>query len=149
MASYTFTVTQATYNFTATVSSPANLTLADYPDNVAITNVLTTVTVINNVQPITISGTGGQAFNQSLNTTDNVAFASVTTPKIYGAAQQPVYFPNGISLANVGTTFNGGVDMAGIINTFTNQLSLIFALLPVTFGTVRSPSYLSVNFGSV
>jgi hypothetical protein len=104
--------------------------------------------VINSVSPVTVTG-NIQNFNQSLNTTDYVAFAGITTPTISGPAQAPVYFPTGISVANVGTTFNGSIDMAGVFSTFTNQLSLLFALLPLNFGTVTTPSFFSVNFGNI
>ena len=108
MSSYTFTVTEVVYNFTATVANPAEVVLADYPDDVTITTQLTTITVVNSVQPITITGFG--SYNQSLNTTDNVAFASVTTPEIYGVAQTPVYFPTGIQVAqSAGTGTSIGV----------------------------------------
>jgi hypothetical protein len=115
MSSFSFTVTQVTYNFTATVSNPATLTLADYPENVSVVNNVSTITVINNIQPVTISGIGGEGgnFNQSLNTTDNVAFASVTTPNIYGVAQTPVFFPTGIEIAqSAGTGTSIGVKFA-------------------------------------
>lgn len=146
----TFTVTQVTYNFTATVGTPIALRLAETPDTVNVTNQISTITVINTVQPVTISGIGGSGggapYNQSLNTTDNVSFASVTTPTIYGQAQQPVFFPTGISLANQGTNFQGGIDLGLISGTYTNQLSLIFALLNIDFGTVTQPSLYSIKF---
>ena len=109
MSSFSFTVTQITYNFTATVSNPATLTLADYPDNVSVVNNVNTITVINTVQPVTISGIGGEGgnFNQSLNTTDNVGFASVTTPNIYGVAQTPVFFPTGLRIVETAGTSVG------------------------------------------
>jgi len=108
MSSYTFTVTEVVYNFTATVANPAEVVLADYPDDVTITTQLTTITVINSVQPITVTGSG--QYNQSLNTTDNVAFNSVTTPEIYGISQTPVYFPTGIQIAqSAGTGTSIGV----------------------------------------
>jgi hypothetical protein len=146
--SNTFTVTQITYNFTATVGNPVSLRLEETPDTVTVVNQLNTITVINSVQPVTISGLGGggQTYNQSLNTTDNVSFASVTTPQIYGLAQQPVYFPTGISLTNVGSSFIGGLDLGGIAMTFTNQLSLIFALLNIDLGTVQQPQLYSIRF---
>lgn len=143
-----FTVTQVTYNFTATISEPVALTLAETPDTVTVVNQISTITVINTVQPVTISGLGGGGaqYNQSLNTTDNVSFASVTTPQIYGSAQQPVYFPTGISVANQGTNFIGGIDLGLIEGTFTNQLSLVFALLNIDFGTVQQPTLYSIQF---
>ena len=110
MSSFNFTVTQVTQNFTATVRYPINLTLQETPDTVSVVNAVSTITVINNVQPVTVTGVGGggggTVYNQSLNTTDNVAFASLTTPTIYGPAQTSVYFPNGINLANLGNSFN-------------------------------------------
>jgi hypothetical protein len=112
MSSFSFTVTQVTYNFTATIANPAAVTLAQYPDDVTITTQLTTVTVINTTQPVTVSGIGGGGgnFNQSLNTTDNVGFASVATPEIYGINQQPVYFPTGLTISpSAGTTSSIGV----------------------------------------
>jgi hypothetical protein len=110
MSSFSFTVTQVVYNFTATVANPATLTLADYPDDVNVTTQVNTVTVINSIQPVTIMGfDSGAGYNQSLNTTDNVGFASVTTPVIYGVAQTPVYFPTGLQIANSGTSTSIGV----------------------------------------
>jgi len=152
--SFNFTVTQVTQNFTATLTNPINLTFTEDPDTVNIVNQITTVTVVNNIQPVTISGVGGGSgggvgYNQSLNTTDNVAFASVTTPAIYGPAQNPVLFPNGISVANVGNTFNGSIDLGQLYGTFTNQISLILALLPLDFGTALIPGTISINFGPV
>lgn len=149
MPNYVFTVTQDISNFTATIAYPVNLTFNETPDQVQVANVVSTVTVINSVQPITISGAGGQTFNQSLNTTNHVAFASVTTPTIYGPAQQPVFFPTGISVQNVGTVFSGTIDQGAIYNTFTNQLSLLFALVPLNFGGITNPATISINFGSV
>jgi hypothetical protein len=144
-----FTVTQITYNFTATVNTTTNLTLVDTPYTVTVVNSATSVSVINNVQPVTISlsgGGGGSSYNQSLNTTDNVAFATLTVPTIYGPAQQPVYFPNGISTVNYGTYFTAVLDVGGIYNTFTNQFSLITALLPLNFGTLVNPAPISLIF---
>lgn len=148
---FVFTVTQVTQNFTATMTNPINLTLASDPDAVNVVNQVTTVTVINNVQPVTVSGVGGgnAEFNQSLNTTDNVSFASVTTPIIYGPAQTPVSFPNGISVTNQGNTFNGSIDLGQLYGTFTNQISLILALLPLDFGGALVPGTISINFGPV
>lgn len=151
MPVYNFTATQIVYNFTATIDNPAELVLTDDPTTVNVTNVVSTVTVINTVQPVTITGGGGgQDYNQSLNTTDNVAFASVTTPVIYGVAQQPVSFPTGISAANFGTVFGTALDLGTInITTVTNQLSLIFAFLPLDFGGIYTPSYVGLNFGGI
>lgn len=95
MSYYGFTVTQVVYDFTATVTTPLTLALQTTQTSVTITDNTTTVTVINQVQPVTVSG--AQQFNQDLNTFDNVSFASVTTPYVYGFAQQPVYFPTGIA----------------------------------------------------
>lgn len=151
MAVYNFTATQIVYNFTATVDNPAQLTLTDDPTTVNVTNVVSTVTVINSIQPVTVSdGSGGASFNQSLNTTDNVAFASVTTPVIYGLAQQPVSFPTGIDAANYGTVFGTALDLGTLgLTTITNQLSLIFAFLPIDFGSVSQPSGVQLNFGTI
>lgn len=149
--SFTFTVTQQTQNFTATISFPINLTLEENPDTVAVINSSTTITVINNVQPVTISGVGGgnAQFNQSLNTTDNVSFASVTTPAIYGVAQQPVSFPTGISVANLGNTFVGGIDLGSLNVPYTNQVSLLLALIPIDLGRALQDAGLALDFGSV
>lgn len=151
MAVYNFTATQIVYNFTATVDNPAQLTLTDDPTTVNVTNVVSTVTVVNNIQPVTVDGGGGGAnYNQSLNTTDNVAFASVTTPVIYGPAQQPVLFPNGISVANFGTVFGSSLDLGTLgITTITNQLSLIFAFLPIDFGFISAPAGVGLGFGEI
>ena len=111
MSSFSFTVTQVVYNFTATVANPAEVTLADYPDDVLVTTQLTTITVVNSVQPITVTGLGG--YNQDLNTYNNVAFATVTTPEIYGVAQTPVYFPTGLQISqSSGTGTSIGVAFA-------------------------------------
>ena len=146
-----FTVTQVVYNFTATVNTTTNLTLVDTPYTVNVVNSATSISVINNVQPVTISlgggsGGGGSSYNQSLNTTDNVAFATLTVPTIYGSAQEPVYFPNGISTVNYGTFFSTTLDLGGVYNTFTNQFSLITALLPLDMGTLIRPSTFSLIF---
>jgi hypothetical protein len=149
MSSYTFTVTQVTQNFTATVRYPVNLTLSENPDTVNVANFVNTLTVVNNVQPVTISGAGGtigNPFNQSLNTGDNVTFDTLTVSEIYGPAQTPVYFPNGISVQNFGTAFNGGIDLGGVYNTFTNQISLLLALIPLNFGTALNPATFTIKF---
>ena len=149
MSSFTFTVTQVTQNFTATIRYPVNLTLIENPDTVNVANFVSTLTVINTIQPVTISGVGGGSlnpFNQSLNTGDNVSFASVTTPEIYGYAQQPVQFPTGISVNNMGTVFNGSVDLSKINTTITNQLALIFAVLPINLGSVLNPATFTIEF---
>lgn len=145
-----FTVTQVTYNFTATVNTTTNLTLVDTPYTVSVVNSATSISVVNNVQPVTISlgggGGDGSSYNQSLNTTDNVSFATLTVPTIYGLAQEPVYFPNGISTVNYGTFFTTTLNLGGIYNTFTNQFSLITALLPLDLGTLIRPSTFSLIF---
>jgi hypothetical protein len=149
MSSFNFTVTQVTQNFTATIQYPLNLTLSEAPDTVNVVNALTTITVITNIQPVTItngSGSGSNPFNQSLNTTDNVAFDTLTVSEIYGPAQTPVYFPNGISVQNFGNSFNGGIDLGGVYNTFTNQISLLLALIPLNFGTALAPATYSIKF---
>ena len=150
MSSYTFTVTQAVYNFTATINYPINLTLAENPDTVNVTNSANTFTVVNNIQPVTITGIGSgggiNPFNQSLNTGDNVSFNSLTTPAIYGYAQAPVNFPTGISTDSPGPTFSGGVNLGQINTTVTNQLALIFAFLPIDFGSVLNPVQVSIQF---
>lgn len=89
-----FTVTQVTYAFTATISTPVSLALFNTNTNVLISENTNTITVSNVIQPVTIAGMAN--YNQSLNTFDNVSFASVTTPYIYGFAGQPVNFPTGI-----------------------------------------------------
>jgi hypothetical protein len=150
MASFNFTVTQVTQNFTATVKYPLNLTLSESPDTVNVVTALTTVTVINNIQPVTVSGIGGGSgvnpFNQSLNTGDNVTFDTLTVSEIYGPAQTPVYFPNGINVQNFGNTFNGSIDLGGVYNTFTNQISLLLALIPLNFGSALNPATYTIKF---
>jgi len=91
---FSFTVTQVTYDFTATLSIPLALALETTATTVDITQTTSSVQVINQIQPVTVSGT--QQFNQSLNTFDNVSFATVTAGYFYGTAGQPVYFPSGI-----------------------------------------------------
>lgn len=151
--SFNFTVTQVARNFTATLTNPINLTLASNPDTVNVVQQVNTVTVVNVIQPVTIQGGvgggGGAIYNQSLNTTDNVTFATVTTPAIYGVAQQPVLFPTGISVANPGSSFQGGIDLGQLYGTFTNQVSLLLALLPLNFGTALVPGTVSINFGPI
>lgn len=150
MSTYNFTATQIVYNFTATVNNPAELTLTDNPEQVNIVNVVNTLTVINTVQPVTVTGSAGQSYNQSLNTTDNVAFNTLTVPTIYGVAQQPVSFPTGISTINYGSIFSTILDLGNISGmTITNQLSLIFFFLPIDFGTVGSPVNINLNFGTI
>lgn len=148
-------VTQVTYNFTATVSAPVNLTLAETPDQVKVTNAVTTITVINNISPVTVggtgSGTGGVVYNQNLNTTDNVRFASVTTPLIYGVSQQPVNFPNGFTtdVVNNPAIFSQSIDVGGVFTQFNNQLQMIYALLPINFGTVNDPALFGIDNGPI
>ena len=112
MASPSFTITQVTYNFTATISKPLELTLTG--TNPPVTNVTDQTAIVyvnNNIQPITVSGIGGSGtFNQSLNIGDNVSFASLTTPSIFGSFGDPVVFPNGFSAPNAGTVFINSID---------------------------------------
>jgi hypothetical protein len=112
---FAFTVTQVTYNFTATITTPLSLALTNTPDSVSIYQTTATVSVVNSIQPITVSGFGTSNYNQSLNTTDNVSFASVTTPTIYGTGSQPVLFPNGINVPNAGTVFINTIDFGPIV----------------------------------
>jgi hypothetical protein len=120
MSSFSFTVTQVTQNFTATVNSPVNLTLTENPDTVNIVNQVNEITVINTIQPVTITSGGGGSggYNQNLNTTDNVAFATVTTPEIYGVAQQPVFFPTGLKIVQ-----SAGTSVGVIFSDSTVQLT--------------------------
>jgi hypothetical protein len=148
-------VTQSTYNFTATVSYPVNLTLSETPDQVRVTQAASTVTVVNNISPITVSGFGGAgsgvAYNQNLNTTDNVRFATVTTEKIYGPSQQPVNFPNGFTtnVVNNSAIFSQSIDVGGVYTQFNNQLQMIYALLPINFGTVNDPALFGIDMGPI
>jgi hypothetical protein len=146
--SFNFTVTQVVNSFTATVSTPLALALTNVPNSVAVTATSATVRVSNAIQPVTVSG-ATQTFNQSLNTGDNVSFASVTTPEIYGAAGQPVSFPTGINAVNVGTVFTGSLDFGQIFGTYTNILSLLFAAIPLDFGTIVLQPQFSVDMGSI
>jgi hypothetical protein len=135
MSSYSFTVTEVVYNFTATVANPAEVVLADYPDDVKITTQLTTITVVNSVQPITITGLGG--YNQDLNTFNNVAFATVTTPEIYGSAQNPVYFPTGLQIAqSAGTGTSIGVKFADNTIQVTAWQPDQLAAVVIDFGSI-------------
>lgn len=95
MPNYSFTITQVVYDFTATVTTPLNLVLNNTETSVVISPNTSTITVINQPQPVTVQ-TGFVQFNQSLNTFDNVSFATLTTPYIYGVAGSAVYFPTGI-----------------------------------------------------
>lgn len=152
MSTYSFTATQSVYNFTATVTNPAALTLAEYPEDVSIVNVTNTVTVTNVYQPVYVdTGSGGQgvAYNQSLNTGDEVIFQSVTTPTLNGGTSTPIYFETGISVQNFGTTFIGSVDFGNLNNAYiTNQLSLLFSFLPLDFGTASNPIQVSIDFNA-
>lgn len=153
MAFNSFEVTEITYNFTATVTTPLELTLTSTDTHLTVISPSTsTITVINTRQPVTIAGTGGSSggssYNQELNTTDNVSFASVTTPSIYGFAGQPVTFPTGIIAANFGTVFSGGLDFGSIFGTTaTNLLSLLFAALPIDMGTIVLQPQYSLDMG--
>ncbi len=150
MPYFTFTVTQEDYIFTATLSAPAQLTMEENPQITTVTNVISTVTISNITQPVTVSGSGtGQNFNQNLNTTDNVAFASVTTPDIYGTAGQPVNFPTGVNIANVGSTFVGGLDFGEIYTTVTNQINLLQIFTVIDMGSVIYPSPYTLDFGTI
>ena len=113
---YNFTVTQVVNSFTATITTPLSLALTNTPDSVLIYKTTATVSVTNQIQPVTISGTGGGGgYNQSLNTSDNVSFASLATANIYGAGGQPVTFPNGINVPNAGTVFINTIDFGPIV----------------------------------
>jgi len=92
----TFTITQVTYDFTATLTVPLSLALQTTSTVVDITETTSTIVVTNAIQPVTVSNVGLGGYNQSLNTTDNVQFATISTLAIYGIGQQPVLFPNGI-----------------------------------------------------
>lgn len=148
MSTYNFTVTEIVYGFTATIATPVELTLTETPDQISVINALTTVTTTSTVQQIIVTGAGsGQSFNQSLNTTDDVTFASVTTHAVYGMS--PVTFPTGIDITNTGITFIGDIDLAGVYQQFTNQLGLLFALLPLDFGSINNQSTFSVDIGHI
>jgi hypothetical protein len=150
MAFSSFTVTEVTYNFTATVTTPLELALVGTDTTVVVTDNSTAISVINTQQPVTIEGYGGgNNYNQSLNTTDNVSFASVTTPAIYGFAGLPVSFPTGISVENFGTTFSGTLDFGSIFGASTNILSLLFAAIPIDMGTIVSQPQYSVDMGTI
>jgi hypothetical protein len=149
MAFSTFTVTEVTYNFTATVTTPLELALVGTETTLVVTNSTATISVVNNTQPVTIGGYGGDTFNQSLNTSDNVSFASLTTPAIYGFAGQPVQFPTGISVENFGTVFSGTLDFGSIFGTYTNILSLLFAAIPIDMGTIVSQPQYSLDLGTI
>lgn len=95
MPNYSFTITQVVYDFTATVTTPLNLVLNNTETQVLVTATTASIQIINNIQPVTVSS-GATTYNQSLNTFDNVSFATLTVPYIYGFAGQPVYFPTGI-----------------------------------------------------
>ncbi len=144
-----FTVTEVTYSFTATLTVPLELTLQNTSTSVRVTNSTTNIVVNNNQQPITISGFGGSVYDQSLNTTDNVSFNSVTTDAVYGTAGAPVEFPNGISVQNFGVTFAGSLDFGGIFATYTNILSLLLAAAPIDMGTITIETGFNLDFGAL
>jgi len=147
VSTYSFTATQEVYNFTATVSNPATLTLAEYPENVDVVNVVNTVTVTNVYQPVIVNAAGGAVYNQNLNTTNEVAFQSVTTPTLNGGGTTPIYFQTGISTQNFGTTFIGTVDLGQLgPTTITNQLALLFTFLPIDFGQMSDPLLVTLDF---
>lgn len=155
MAFNSFNVTEFVYNFTATVTTPLELALTGTDTHLTVVTPTTaTISVVNTRQPITISGLpagggGGAGFDQNLNTTDSVNFATVTTPYIYGTAGQPVTFPTGISAANAGTIFTGGLDFGGLFGTYTNVLSLLFAALPIDMGTIVYQPQYSMDMGTL
>jgi hypothetical protein len=153
MAFNQFNVTATFYNFTATITTPLELSLLGTDTHIAVVSESTaTISVINQRQPVTIitgPSSGGGGFDQSLNTDDNVNFASVTTPEIFGFAGQPVSFPTGIIAANVGTIFTGGLDFGQIFGTYTNVLSLLFAALPLDFGSIVVQPQYSVDLGTI
>jgi hypothetical protein len=92
----TFTITQVTYDFTATVSSSITTALQTTSTSVLVSSTQSQILVTNAVAPVTVTGVGFGGYNQSLNTTDNVTFNAITTRYIYGYAQLPVEFPNGL-----------------------------------------------------
>lgn len=110
---FAFTVTQVVNSFTATITTPLSLALTNTPDSVSIYQTTATVYVNNNISPVSVSG--ASSYNQSLNTGDNVRFATLTTPAIYGSGGAPVSFPNGISVSNNGTVLVGGIDFGPIV----------------------------------
>ena len=116
MATFSFTVTQTVSNFTATLTTPLSLALTNVPNTVQVGETTNQVTVNNVIQPVTIQGAGGSVYNQSLNTGDNVSFATIRATSIYGTSNQPVLFPNGADIANFGTLVTTtGVDFGPII----------------------------------
>lgn len=144
-----FTVTEVTYNFTATVSRPLELALVGTDTSVIVSSSSSTISVNNTRQPVSVIVQGSTGWNQSLNTTDNVTFNSVTAGSIYGAAGQPVQFPSGISVANFGTTFSGALDFSGIYATYTNILALLLAAAPIDMGTITLQTQFNLNFGPI
>lgn len=110
---YSFTVTEVTYNFTATMTIPLELALDTTSNTINVSDTTAQVNVVNTRPAVTVSG--GSSFNQSLNSGDNVSFASVTTPTIYGTGGAPVVFPNGFSAPNLGTVFINSIDFGLII----------------------------------
>lgn len=116
MANFSFTVTQTVSNFTATLTTPLNLALTNVPNTVRVSGLSNQVTVNNVIQPVTIQGSFGAVYNQSLNTGDNVSFATMRTTAIFGTGNQPVEFPNGIDVANFGLLVTAtGVDFGPIV----------------------------------
>jgi hypothetical protein len=109
---FAFTVTQVVNSFTATLTTPLSLALTNTPDSVAIYNTTATVSVNNTIAPVTVSG--GGAYNQSLNTGDNVVFNSITAGSMFGTGGAPVNFPNGINVPNRGTVFINTIDFGPI-----------------------------------
>lgn len=147
MSTYSFTATQEVYSFTATVSNPAALTLAEYPEDVSIVNVTNTVTVTNVYQPVIVAAASGANYDQNLNTTNEVAFQSVTTPVLNGGVNTPIYFQTGIDTTNYGTTFIGNVDLGQLgPTTITNQLALLFTFLPIDLGQMSDPLLVTLDF---
>ena len=110
---YSFTVTEVTYNFTATMTIPLELALDTTSNTVNVTDTTAVVSVINSRPAVSV--VGGSIYNQGLNTGDNVSFASVTTPTIYGTGGAPVVFPNGFSAPNAGTIFINSIDFGLIV----------------------------------
>lgn len=155
MAFNSFEVTEVVYNFTATLTTPLELTLTGTDTHLTVVSPTTaTISVINTRQPVTINvaggGGGGSAYNQSLNTIDNVSFNSVTVPTIYGFAGGPVSFPTGIQAANFGTVFSGSLDFGQLIGaTATNLLSLLFLALPIDMGTIVLQPQFSLDMGGL
>lgn len=85
-------------------------------------------------------------FDQNLNVTDAVTFASVQTADVSGEDQTPVFFSSGVSLATIGYDFIGPLDLGTVPQVFTNQIGLLLALMPLDFGTVQEPSFFTLRF---